>query len=231
MRVRVCSAIFFDIQEGCSGMANGEPSHWARWHADYDDPNSGLYRRLAVVVSRIGQALDAAPPGPIRLVSACAGQGRDVVAALRDHPRRDDVRGRLVELDPGNIRACRSALASAELHQVEVAQEDAGWTEAYIGAVPAHVVLLCGVFGNISDDDIENTIRRARQLCVPGATVIWTRHRREPDLVPAVRDWFRESGFEEIAFDSVVDAFGVGMNRMVSSPEPFVPGVRLFEFI
>ena len=32
--------------------------------------------------------------------------------------------------------------------------------------------------------------------------MIWTRHRREPDLTPQIRDWFPASGFEEIAFDA-----------------------------
>ncbi|GHD35622.1 hypothetical protein GCM10010335_31060 [Streptomyces galbus] len=29
----------------------------------------------------------------------CAGQGRDLIGVLAGHPRRDDVRARLVELD------------------------------------------------------------------------------------------------------------------------------------
>jgi hypothetical protein len=37
-------------------------------------------------------------------------------------------------------------------------------------------------------------------LCSPGATVVWTRHRREPDLTPTIREWFVEAGFIEEAF-------------------------------
>jgi hypothetical protein len=37
------------------------------------------------------------------MIRLCAGQGRDVVGALVDHPRRVDVVARLVELDPRNV--------------------------------------------------------------------------------------------------------------------------------
>jgi hypothetical protein len=33
------------------------------------------------------------------VISLCAGQGRDLLGVLADHPRREDVRARLVELD------------------------------------------------------------------------------------------------------------------------------------
>ncbi len=57
-------------------------------------------------------------------------------------------------------------------------------------------------------------------LCSPGATVIWTRHRRPPDLTPRVRGWFAASGFEEIAFDALgTDTMtGVGVNRLRHAP-------------
>ena len=73
-------------------------------------------------------------------------------------------------------------------------------TDAYEGAVPADLVLVCGVFGNVPPDSIENTVRRLPQLCAPGATVIWTRHRRKPDLTPRIRGWFRAASFVEVSF-------------------------------
>ena len=207
------------------------PSHWWQWHADYQDPESALSQRLAVVVARTRSAVEAAPPGPVRLVSACAGQGRDVVGARRGHPRRDDVRGRLVELDPGNAQAARTALAEAGLMAIDVVEADAGVTDAYLGAAPADVLLLCGIFGNVPDSDIRTTVRHASMLCAAGAHVIWTRHRRLPDLTPTLRGWFAEGGFEEVAFDSPDDAsFAVGTHRLVGPGETLAPGIRLFLF-
>jgi hypothetical protein len=204
---------------------------WQRWHDAYNKPDSGLSRRLATVVARLADAVTDAPPGDVALVSACAGQGRDVVGALAGHPRTADVRGRLVELDPYNVERAREALAAAGLTRIEVLEADAGTTDAYLGAVPADVVLLCGVFGNVPVEDIERTVRAADQFCTPGATVLWTRHRRAPDLTPAIRRWFAESGFDEVAFDAPEpDGFSVGTARLVRSPRPLQPGLRLFQF-
>jgi hypothetical protein len=63
--------------------------------------------------------------------------------------------------------------------------------------VPADLVLVCGVLGNISDADAERTIDHCTRLCRTGGTVVWTRNRhRGPDLVPQVCGWLEERGFE-----------------------------------
>ncbi len=109
---------------------------------------------------------------------------------------------------------------------------DASITDAYKGAVPADLILMCGVFGNITADDIANTIGHLPRLCAPAATVIWTRHRQPPDLTPHIREAFERHGFEEVSFDGDGSSpFGVGANRLVASPQPFQEGLRLFEFI
>ena len=115
---------------------------------------------------------------------------------------------------------------------LEVVEADAGNTSAMEGAVPADLVLLCGIFGNVSDEAIGTTIRNVPRLCAPGATVIWTRHRRAPDVTPAMQAWFAEAGFEHVAYLPVPDSSGtVGVERLAASPQPFEPGLRLFEFI
>ena len=68
---------------------------------------------------------------------------------------------------------------------------DAALTDHYAGMVPAYLVLACGVFGNITDDDVRRTIGYCTQLCAHGGTVVWTRGRWEPDLVP-LRDFHPE---------------------------------------
>ncbi len=50
---------------------------WLDWHAQYDRPGSGMDDRLAEVQRCIAEMLDRAAPGPLRVVSICAGQGRD----------------------------------------------------------------------------------------------------------------------------------------------------------
>jgi hypothetical protein len=203
---------------------------WRAWHEEYADPNSALGRRLAVVQREIRSVLDRAPAGALRTISVCAGQGHDLIGVLVDHPRRTDVSARLVELDSHNAEVAREASREARLDRVEVVVTDAAVTDAYIGAVPANVVLLCGVFGNITASDIAKTVRHLPSLCAADAGVIWTRHRHPPDLAPLIRETFAEHGLEEVAFESS-PPFGVGVNRLMGGPRPFEPGVRLFEFV
>ena len=168
------------------------------------------------------------PPGKIRAVSMCAGDGRDLLGVLADHPRAGDLVGRLVELDPDLAGAARRAAPPG----VEVTCGDASLSDAYAGAVPADLVLVCGVFGNMSDEDVERTARALSSLCSRGATVIWTRHRRPPDLTVAIRRWFGESGFEELEFIAPADfLYSVGMHRLASAPRPWSAHEHWFTFV
>lgn len=213
-----------------SSVVSPASMDWRAWHEDYEDPGSALGRRLAVVQAQIRAALDGAAPGPVRIISVCAGQGHDIIGALADHPRRRDVTARLVELDEQNVRWARHAASAAGLESVEILAADASITDAYEGAVPADLVLLCGVFGNISQADIANTIDHLPLLCAHAASVIWTRHRHPPDLTPFIRKTFERTGFDELGFENS-PPFGVGVNRLLADPRPLEAGVRLFEFV
>ena len=109
---------------------------WAAWHEAYDNPDTPLAQRLLAVQARIAEALDRAAPGPLRAISICAGQGRDLIGVLREHPRRRDVTARLVELDPRNAAAARQRAADAGLTQVEVVTGDAAQTRRVRRADP-----------------------------------------------------------------------------------------------
>jgi hypothetical protein len=205
---------------------------WVAWHRDYDDPGSLLSRRMELVQGHLRAGLDRAPAGQVRLISLCAGQGRDVIGVLTGHRRRGDVRARLVELDERNVALARQAAAAAGLPGVEVLRADAGSTGACAGAVPAGIVVACGIFGNITGRDIQATVAALPSLCAPGALVVWTRHRRPPDLTPAIRSWFGQAGFGEEAFDTSRDGFmAVGAHRLTGEPAALVPGQRLFTFL
>lgn len=204
---------------------------WRAWHDDYDRPDSWLAKRLSVVQHHIRAVLDSSPAGPLRVISLCAGQGRDLMGVLADHPRRDDVRARLVELDPRNTSVAASLAEEAGLTGVEVMTADASRTDHYAGMNPADLVLVCGVFGNISDEDIHRTVGFCAQLCKTGGTVIWTRHREAPDLVPTVCEWFEENGFERQWVSDPDAGFGVGVHRFQARPQPLSPGATMFTFV
>ena len=202
---------------------------WRAWHAAYDEPGSPLDRRLRIVQGHVAVWLADRGGRPSTAVSACAGQGRDLLEVLADADARH-VRARLVELDPDNAATAAATARDAGL-DVEVVRGDAGTTDAYAGAVPADLVLMCGVFGNVPDEDVRRTVESLPQLCAAGATVIWTRSRREPDLTPAIRGWFSGAGFAARSFDAPDNAlFSVGVHVLTRDPMPLVPGQRLFRF-
>jgi hypothetical protein len=205
-------------------------SEWVEWHRGYNDDHV-LGQRLRVVQDLIRSALDSRPPGPIRIISMCAGDGRDLLGVLPGHPRNADVHARLVELDPVLAARARARAAGVAAH-IEVVNEDASTTTAYEGAIPADIVLVCGVFGNITDEDIRHTIEQLPSLCAPGAVVAWTRCTLAPDLTPAVRTWFEAGGFSELSFAAIPETtFGVGANLLTAPPRTFERDVRLFTFL
>lgn len=234
---------------------------WRAWHDDYADPTSALSRRLALVRGHIdaalddttledttledttlddttlddtlstGTALDGRADTEVTVVSACAGQGHDVLGVLGRRADAARVRATLIEFDPGNVRLARATAARLALQRVEVRCADAGELSSYEGAVPADLVVFTGIFGNISHADIERSIAALPQLCASGATVIWTRTRRPPDVTTHVRRWFADVGFAEVAFHAPEGTlFSVGVHRLRADSQPLAGG-RIFEFL
>jgi hypothetical protein len=212
---------------------------WAQWQRLYESPERVVAQRLRIV-QRLIRSFLASHTGQVSVVSLCAGQGRDLLDVLADHPDRTAVRGRLIELDLANSAEAARRVRQLGLDHMEVVTGDAALTDAYLGAVPADLVLVCGVFGNIPDHDVRQTVATLPQFCAQGATVIWTRHRKPPDLTPAIRSWFAEAGFVELGFESTAaeaprpgafPAQSVGAHRWPHAPVQLVPGQRLFTFL
>jgi SAM-dependent methyltransferase len=204
---------------------------YRRWHQAYDDAGSGLSWRLRAVQRYLRDELDARA-GPVEIVSVCAGDGRDVIGVLAGRADAMRVRVTLIELDPIIASAAHSAAVAAGLGQVDVRVADAGDTSAYVALVPADVVLLVGIFGNISDEDLKRTIDAAPQLCRPGGALIWSRGRDLNDRNDSVRACFADAGFTEVDY-LVRDAVGGPALGLVRYDGPVValdPNRRLFTF-
>ncbi len=204
---------------------------YEQWHRRYDDPGSDLSWRLRTVQGFLREALDR-HPGPIRILSSCSGDGRDLLEVLAARPDAERVRAVLVELHPAIADRARESAAGLAA-RVEVRVADAGLTDAYLGAVPAEVVLLVGIFGNISDADLAATIASAPALCRPGATLLWTRGRASGDRNDLVRSRFAAAGFTELAYATLdADSWpAVGVVRYDGPPMPLPAGARLFTFV
>ena len=188
-------------------------------------------RRLRAVQRHVAAWLDATAPRPVRVLSLCAGEGRDLLEVLASRTDAARVRACLVDLDARNAAAAAAAARAEGLDAVEVRRADAGLPASSRDAVPAGLVLACGIFGNVPTTDVERTIAALPALCAPGGTVVWTRHRRPPDLTPAIRAWFAAAGFVEQPLEAPDgDQWTVGVHRREAiSPAPPLPR-RLFAF-
>ncbi|MET7426098.1 class I SAM-dependent methyltransferase [Dactylosporangium sp. NPDC005555] len=202
---------------------------WVEWHQGYDPPGSPLAGRLEVVRQNLRRALGTSPSEPDgtrRIVSICAGDGRDVLPVVAEHDRR--VRVLLVELDQTLARRARETADDLDLPAVEVRTADAGDAATYLGLPPAHILLACGVFGNIGPGDARRTVAALPALIVAGGIVIWT---RAGDASLEVRALFAEHGFNELSFTVPPDArFRVGMHRLAGPVRPGPLTGRLFRF-
>lgn len=229
------------LLESASVTSAREGRDWHAWHHRYDDPSSSLSRRLVVVRARLAAALaDRRTDASTRLLSLCAGDGRDtlpVLAALPDD-QRAGVRPVLVELDQGLAGGARDEAERLGL-EVDVRAADAGASATWGDACPVDVLMLCGVFGNVTDHDVTATVSALPALLSPGASVLWTRGRRvdndptgvEGDPAEWVRSLFSDAGFEEEAYVSSADAgFRVGVHRW-PGPTTGTSPERLFAFV
>ncbi len=206
---------------------------WVGWHARYDDPGSTQARRLVVVRRRVGEALAASGPSIRRILSLCAGDGRDLLPELAARPGLEPA-VLLVERDDALAARARASATALGIHRVDVRAADAARAASFEDVLPVDLLLLCGIFGNVVDEDIRRTVSAVPLLLVPGGVVIWTRGRLDgPDLRPAVRAWFLEAGLEEVAYDEEPEGFGVGVaragddvSRVGPIPDPLFTFVR-----
>lgn len=208
---------------------------WVAWHDAYARPASSLARRLEVVRGAVARALDEARPGPLSLVSLCAGDGRDTLPVLAAHPRGADVRALLVELEPALVAAAREQAAALGLPGVDVVEGDAGLVDVVRDRLPADLLLVCGVLGNVPPADTRRTVAAVPGMLADGGVVVWTRGRSSDGAEPAVlvKRALAAAGLDEVSFTWPQDApFRVGVHRRpagLGAPAP-AAGERLFAF-
>lgn len=209
------------------------PKDWFEWH-DLYQTDAKLQQRIEIVREYIASALDAQPPGIIRVVSACAGDGRDLLGTLANHPRQKDVYARLVELNPQLVERGRANLKELGLAaQIEFVNGDATLSSSYAGAVPADIVLVCGIFGNLANEtELNRLLQNLKFLSKTGAFIIWTRgHRDGIAYSDIVRKNLRETNFEEVDFRlTLTGDMGVGLHRYLGETVPLPPNEHLFVF-
>ncbi|BCL37523.1 class I SAM-dependent methyltransferase family protein [Nostoc sp. MS1] len=209
------------------------PKDWYEWH-DLYKTEPRLQQRLEIVQEFITHSLNASPDGTIRVVSVCAGDGRDLLGTLKNHPRAKDVYARLVELNPQLVERGRATIESLGLaKQIEFVNGDATIASNYVGAVPADIVIVCGVFGNLTDEaQLSRLLDNLRFLSKQGAFVIWTRgHSQGIAHSDTVRRILSASEFAEVNFKlTATGDMGVGIHRYQGENLPQPKEQQLFVF-
>ncbi len=206
-------------------------SDWAAWLEGYDNPGSSLRARLKCVQAHLRALLGERTGSSTRILSACAGDGRDVIEVVRAHPARDVIEAYLIERTPDVAAAARRYAARSGLSRVTVIDADAGCSDAYARCPPSDIVLFCGVLGWISEREIARTVAFLPAVAAPDAAVIWTHHHQPPDRTSWVRRTFEDAGFVELAFARLPGGpSSVGVHRLVTGRRRFRAGVRLFRF-
>lgn len=202
------------------------------WHRDYDDPESPLSRRLEMVRQHLRSELDART-GPVRIVSVCAGDGRDVLGVLEERADAERCEVTLVEILPELAQRAEEAAASLPSRPaVDVRVRDAGTTDAYAGVAPADVLVLVGVLGNITEDDVAATVAVLPQLVAPGGVVIWSQGYDAERRVPALRRLLTAAHFAETALDSFDgDSAMLGVATYDGPVAPLEPHRTFFRFV
>jgi hypothetical protein len=208
------------------------PANWSGWpQRAYLRPH--YLERLQVVQQHLAECLDQAPPGPLRIVSLCAGDGRDVIGVLQAHGRRSEVEAYLVELNGQSVAdGARQAAAAGLEKVVHFIHTDATDYSNYKNLVPCDIVLVCGVWGHVPVNDRTKLIRALASFCKPGATVIWTRSISKGTLrVQEVQSQFDGSSWSPVRLSTTSDEkWAVGTYRFRGPSLELPSGGRIFNF-
>src|SRR5580700_8396928 len=113
---------------------------WNEWFRSYYVSPS-LQARLRIVREQIRAALNELPSGPIRIISVCAGDGRDLIGAIAGHQRQGDVAAWLLDTHQGSLDRGRTAAQRAGLgRQLSFLAADAGLAGSYAGLAPSDLL-------------------------------------------------------------------------------------------
>jgi hypothetical protein len=201
---------------------------WHKWHNVYEQ-SPALKKRLALVRKHLSRSLDRSPLGELRIISLCAGDGRDLLRTLADHKRRADARARLVELDPNLVADGENTSRALELsNHVEFVKADATDPGCYRAVAPANIVMMCGMLGLVGFPELPNVVRALQALCAHKGHVVWTRRLDWRDGVQqtkVLQELMAKAGFRRVALN--VTSFGA---LFAKTPGPsFAVGTHRYE--
>jgi hypothetical protein len=205
---------------------------WVNWPA-MSYQRVGYRLRLAAVQEHFATCLDVAESGAVRVVSLCAGDGRDVMGVLAKHARCEDVEAWLLELDRESVASGIDQREEAGLEdRVTFIHGDATDCATYRNIVPCDIVLVCGVLGHVRPDERPALVQSLRGFCKPGGKVIWTRGvKRGMARFTEFQKLFEDSAFELVRETFTPDGkWGICTCQYLGPPRELPMSGRIFNF-
>jgi hypothetical protein len=170
----------------------------------------------------------------LHLVSICAGDGRDVIGTFAAFDARQDVHATLIESHPALVTRGQAAVDQLGLAgRITFRCADATQSSTYVDMRPAQIIVLCGVFGNLKERDVQRLIAALPSLCARDASVIWTRTLVDDGekATQIIRKCFVAADFtEEVLVRTPLGFFAVGTHAFRGVRRPLPAHSTLFEF-
>ncbi|RBP48046.1 amino acid adenylation domain-containing protein [Roseimicrobium gellanilyticum] len=208
---------------------------WTNWHQLYD-AGMGISARLRLVEEQLRAAVEACQPGPVRILSICAGDGRDIFGAFAGHPRSQDVHAVLIDTDAAGLQRAETWAVEAGMGgRIQTLCADATSGANYRGVTHADIVLVSGVLAHVSEASIPGLIQSLPMLLQTGGWLIWNRHlvlNRGSEHVSLLRDLLRSTGFKEEVYElTSPKGFAVSSARYHGAMLPLDEQRVLFDFV
>ena len=207
-------------------------SVWSGWPQDAYRREPYL-QRLRAVQAHLAECLDCAPHGAVRILSLCAGDGRDVIGVLQSSPRRNDVDAWLVELDRQSVADGMRHLRASGLEKVvNFINADATEYATYKNLVPCDITLVCGIWGHVPGNERARLVRALASFCNPGGSVIWTRGiSKGKSRLNDIQSQFGGSSWENVRLSFTPDEeWAVGTHRYRGPSLEKPASGRIFNF-
>src|SRR5919204_972732 len=198
---------------------------WAKWH-DLYKVSTPLKERLIAVREQIAAAAAKVTGQSWHLVSICAGDGRDVIGTVAASDARPDVHATLIESNPALVTRGQAAVEQLGLaRRITFRCADATQSSTYVDLRPAQIIVLSGVFGNLTERGVQRLIAALPSLCDREASVIWTRNLFDDGekATQIIRECFVAADFtEKVLVRTPLGFFAVGTHsfRGVRRPLP-----------
>jgi hypothetical protein len=208
------------------------PAVWSGW-PEKAYQRQGYQRRLRVVQEHLAECLDVAPPGAVKVLSMCAGDGRDVIGVVQSHPRRNDVSAWLVELNRQSVDLGLHYTTHAGLEKsLRFVNEDATVYTTYKYIAPADIVLVCGVWGHVPPPERGGLVQAAAALTRAGGSVIWTRGvSKGMSRFDEIDSLFAEPAWEKVRVSFTADkSWAVATHRYRGPAQELPADGQIFHF-